>query len=275
MSAGPRTQFDLVEDFWQKLLAADDRVMARARAGAARRRVRRTLVLAVLAILALAALGFAARALLTGEDAPRVFPGQAQVPSIGPPRPGTVALLPDRALDPADGVAKPPWGLRLYYTEADAACLQFGRVVGGRLVALGTAGAFGNDGLAHRLPLEAEACGRVVDDRRPLLGGSALTDTSAVAAHEPARPDDARTVVYGLAQPGVTSTALVTESTRQVRPVTDRRLGTYLFVLAGPLPERLDVVGTYPDGERCLVAAFGHTSAPAAPEPCLYRRPAG
>jgi hypothetical protein len=276
MSAGPRTQFDLVEDFWQKLLAADDRVMARARAGAARRQLRRTLVLAILAILGLAALGFAARALLMGDDAPRVFPTSDRLPGLGAPRPGTAELLPVRALDPAAGVGQPPWGLRLFSTDADNVCLQAGRVVDGMLVALGTAGAFGNDGLAHRLPVEAEACAPMVAGRRPRIVGASTTDTSAMATREPRDPAQARTVVYGLAYPGVTAVILRAGSSREVHDISDPRRGAYLFVLAGGPPEPLEVVARYADGEVCRLAFLG----PATPEqlssnPCLYRRPGG
>jgi hypothetical protein len=274
MSAGPRTQFDLVEDFWQKLLAADDRVMARARAGAARRQLRRTLVLAVLAILGLAALGFAARALLMGDDAPRVFPRAPELPGLGAPAPGTIALLPTRALDPVAGVAQPPWGLRVFFTDADNVCLQPGRVVNGRLVALGTGGAFGDDGLAHPLPVEAEDCGVAVEGRRPRMGGAVYTDTSAMAQRRPRNPGDARTVVYGFAYPGQTSVMLRAGSFRQEHDITDRRFGTYLFVLAGPRPDRLEVFARYADGEDCLLAEpSGPTPERSSLNPCLYDRP--
>jgi hypothetical protein len=81
----------------------------------------------------------------------------ASVPVFANPRaglgriaPGTVRLLPLSVPDPHGGL---PWGMRVLSTTRGVGCLQVGRLLDGRLVALGQDGAFGNDGRAHELPL--------------------------------------------------------------------------------------------------------------------------
>ena len=60
--------------------------------------------------------------------------------------PGSVRLLAVRTADPDGG---PPWGMRTTRTTRGAVCLTVGRVVDGRLGALGIDGAFGDDDLLH------------------------------------------------------------------------------------------------------------------------------
>jgi len=69
---------------------------------------------------------------------------------LGALKPGTVKLLPISTADPHGG---PPWGLRVLSTTRGAGCIQVGRLVDGKLAALGQDGAFGNDGRAHALPV--------------------------------------------------------------------------------------------------------------------------
>ena len=271
MSAGARTEFDLVEDFWRELVAVDDRITARARGREARRRLRRTLVLAILAILGLAALAFAASRLLEGDDAPRVFPRPAEIESVGPPTPGTVELLPTRTDDPEAGAGAPPWGLRVFYTEAGSVCLQAGRVVGGKLVALGIAGAFGNDGLAHPLPVEAEGCAPAPEGRRVRLTAISVLDASALAGHEPASEADARTVAYGTTPRGVIEVILDTDAERVTQRIDDPVLGTYLFGAALRAPRTRRRVRRYRDGLVCKLVLGGPGDATPSEE-CLRRR---
>jgi hypothetical protein len=63
---------------------------------------------------------------------------------------GTVRLVPISVPDPHGGL---PWGMRALSTTRGVGCLQVGRLLDGRLVALGQDAAFGNDGRAHELPL--------------------------------------------------------------------------------------------------------------------------
>jgi hypothetical protein len=277
MTAGhPRTQFDLVEDFWQQLIAVDDRILERARRRETRRRLRRTLVLAILAILLLGAIGLAAGTLLRGADAPRVYPKPTEI-GIGLPQRGRTLVLPERELDPVDGLLAPPWGMRIFFTDGDNACLQAGRIVGGRLVALGVSGAFGNDGLAHAIPLEPEGCTGVRAGLTPRIGIVSMSqDTSGLAEHRDADPANRRTVVLGAASRGVTSVVLVAGKERIVHRVANPVLPAYIFVLAGDPPEPLVVLFRYRDGLVCT----GYT--PMGPEPdrpltpeCIRRRANG
>jgi hypothetical protein len=68
--------------------------------------------------------------------------------------PGTVHILPIAAPDPAGG---PDWGMRVLSTTRGEGCLQLGRIVDGKLGALGQDGAFANDGRFHELPVSAFA----------------------------------------------------------------------------------------------------------------------
>jgi hypothetical protein len=69
---------------------------------------------------------------------------------LGNVTPGSVRLLTLSVPDPHGGL---PWGMRVLSTTRGVGCLQVGRLLDGRLVAVGQDGAFGNDGRAHELPL--------------------------------------------------------------------------------------------------------------------------
>lgn len=78
--------------------------------------------------------------------------------------PGSVHLLALRVADPDGG---PPWGLRVLETTRGLTCVQFGRVVAGRLGVLGRDGAFADDGAFHPFSsdfLDGVGCG--TDDAR-------------------------------------------------------------------------------------------------------------
>jgi len=66
--------------------------------------------------------------------------------------PGTVRLLPIAAPDPAGGL---DWGMRILSTTRGQGCIQVGRLLDGKLGALGQDGAFDNDGRFHELPVSA------------------------------------------------------------------------------------------------------------------------
>jgi hypothetical protein len=65
---------------------------------------------------------------------------------------GTVRILPIAAPDPAGG---PDWGMRVLSTTRGEGCIQIGRLLGGKLGALGRDDAFANDGRFHELPVSA------------------------------------------------------------------------------------------------------------------------
>ena len=66
--------------------------------------------------------------------------------------PGTVRMLPIAAPDPAGG---PDWGMRVLSTTRGQGCIQIGRLLDGKLGALGQDDAFANDGRFHELPVSA------------------------------------------------------------------------------------------------------------------------
>jgi hypothetical protein len=169
------SQLHIVEQFWQQLRAVDAGAERQARRRLARRRTLRLVALALLAALALVGAALAARAIF-GSPAPRSFPSPFNN-GAGRVTPGSVRLLSLRVPDPAGG---PPWGMRVFATSKRAGCAEVGRVVRGRLVALGRDGAFGNDGLAHPLHLEAQDCGGL--DAVGHLRFSALSDIHTASA---------------------------------------------------------------------------------------------
>jgi len=194
MSANPQSELRIVDDFWAQLQAVDARRERRARAAEQRRRLARTLAIAVLALLLVAAVAVAAK-LLFGSDAPKRF-SPPESTRLGSIRPGTARMLAVREPDPGGG---PPWGVRVFrVTARDQLCYQVGRVVGGRLVALGVAGDFGDDGLAHALPLEGNGCaGSTSGGHVAFVGSPEIVTTSALSASTGCAPPDRDRVVRG------------------------------------------------------------------------------
>jgi hypothetical protein len=277
MSAGPRTQFDLVENFWRELLAVDQRLLERARRGEARRRLRRTLVLAVLAVLALGALAFAASRLFErGEPAPTRPPDPTELAAV----PGTVHVLTTTAADPDGG---PQWAIRVFFTESQG-CMQVGRLVSGKLVALGIGGAFHDDGRYHALAKRVEACG----DRRQnaklpfrfiatsiaaVSGLPAESDCQAFQRDPVACPADTlRTVVYGATVPGTVAVTLDAHGESATHRVTEHELNSFIFVLRGYPPTEGMLRAHYADGLECpLGNPFGPTPVHVS-RVCFARR---
>lgn len=162
MSAGPHDELRVIDAYWAQLRAVDDRLLRRAQVRAYRRRLARTLAFAVLALLLAATAALAAKALLFGDSAPRSIPSEVEVSVFGAIERGETRLLGMRRPDPDRG---PPWDLRVWRTDRGRICLQAGRVVDGRLVALGVARAFGDDGRAHPLQVESLLCGAQASGR--------------------------------------------------------------------------------------------------------------
>ena len=67
---------------------------------------------------------------------------------LGVAVPSSVRVLPRSVSDPAGGGS---WGLRFQRTTRGLVCLQYGRLVGGRIGVLGEDGIFENDGRFHPL----------------------------------------------------------------------------------------------------------------------------
>ncbi|MGH2902524.1 MAG: hypothetical protein ACRDK7_02860 [Solirubrobacteraceae bacterium] len=196
-------------------------------------------------------------------------PAKLPFSALGGPRegygalvPGTVRLLPIAAPDPAGG---PDWGMRELSTTRGEGCLQLGRVVDGKLGALGEDYAFHDDGRFHELPVSGDenACaaldakGRlftnVTADDRPAsawigtghaLGGCVPATASPaekdlrLTARERkqglrpvpiCRQDDLRNIYYGLLGPDAKSVTYVLEGQRHTLNTVGNQ-GAYLFV---------------------------------------------
>ncbi len=189
--------------------------------------------------------------------------------------PGSVHDLPIAAPDPAGG---PPWGLRELATSRGAGCLQFGRIVDGKLGALGQDFAFGDDGRFHPLPVAADVDGcalldahhrlftNVVADDRPAsawpgVGGRSAGCVPSTAgpyekglrlspeerAHgaRPAaicRQADLRNIYYGLLGPEAQSITYVLGGSRHTLDTVGPE-GAYLFVTRASPHQLLNFAG--------------------------------
>jgi hypothetical protein len=134
-----------------------------ARSGFGRRRVALSLALAALALV-----GAGGGALLFAPGKPITpayeLPAMSTV-GIGRPLAPSLALLPLRVADPVGG---PPWAMRVILTTRGLACIQAGRVLDGRLGAVGIGYAFKADGRFHPFSaadaISVDSCATV--DRR-------------------------------------------------------------------------------------------------------------
>ena len=140
-------------DLWQRIVR-DESPSPRAQGAYARPRAhRRTLVLVIPALLVLAAGALAAGGVIRFGAPAKTFGGFSSPRSgLGALTPGTVRLLPITAPDPAGG---PPWSLRVLSTTRGVGCIQVGRLLDGKLGALGQDYAFGDDGRFHELPVNS------------------------------------------------------------------------------------------------------------------------
>jgi hypothetical protein len=167
---------------WQRILAGDGNrapLLADPRRGALRPRTRGTLVFAALLLAVLAALA-AGGVIEIGSKAKLPFSllRDAHV-GDGALLSGSVHRLPIAAPDPAGG---PPWGMRELSTSRGAGCLQLGRIVDGKLGALGQDHAFKNDGRFHELPVAADLDGcELLDGEHRLFANVTAADRPASA----------------------------------------------------------------------------------------------
>jgi hypothetical protein len=134
---------------WQRIAATPPAKSVRVRA---RSRLR-LLVLVVPAVLVATAGALAASGVIR-IGAPAEPSGGSRLPELrgGGLVKGTVRLLPVATPDPAGG---PPWGMRVFSTKAGEGCVQVGRLIEGKLGAIGQDDAFHDDGLFHAFALES------------------------------------------------------------------------------------------------------------------------
>ncbi len=252
------------ERLWERVLAGEGNRAPLYPEG--RRPVRprtRNLVLVVLLVLALLGALAAGGVIEIGARAKVPFSvlGNAHE-GTGSLMPGTVHRLPISAPDPAGG---PPWGMRELSTNRGTGCLQIGRIVDGKLGALGQDHAFDDDGRFHELPVVPDSDGcelldgehrlfaNVTADARPAsawigaggrLGGCVpptagpyekglrLTPQERAAGARPAaicRQSDLRNIYYGLLGPQAQSITYVFEGQRHTLATVGPE-GAYMFV---------------------------------------------
>lgn len=207
-----------------------------------RRRRPRVLVLATAAgLLMLAAVALAASGILDGAPIkdPHV-PRPRPHAGLGVPGARSAAILPLRVADPDGG---PPWGMRRYETSREFGCVQVGRVVRGRIGALGQDGAFDEDGRFHEL-----AAGDLRSYCEPLDGAGNLfvavsyqgmpaagpVDSCAFERHRPGLPacpaGDARVLYFGSLGPRARSVTFRGDDGRIQEQATGPG-GAYLVVV--------------------------------------------
>jgi len=136
---------------WQLIAATPGEAPPkRTRARLPRPRLR--LALAIPAVLALSGAALAASGVIRiGAPAEPVKGFSAPLRGGGLAK-GTVHLLPLSTADPGGG---PPWGMRVLSTRSGEGCVQVGRLLGGKLGAIGRDNAFHDDGLFHQFALDS------------------------------------------------------------------------------------------------------------------------
>jgi hypothetical protein len=150
----------------------------------ARRRVRiRRLVLAIPAVLVLTAGALAATDVIhIGAPAERAGgPFSFSTVRGGGIAAGSERLLAISAPDPAGG---PAWGMRVFSTKEGEGCVQVGRLLDGKLGAIGQDNAFGDDGQFHAFSKSSEFAKRactVLDGHDRLFVNATVGDLPASA----------------------------------------------------------------------------------------------
>jgi hypothetical protein len=111
---------------------------------------RRTSLIAVALCLLVAGVALGSGLVKIGSPAKPDHSFTTPRAGLGALKLGSVRLLPIATPDPHGG---PPWGLRVFSTTRGVGCIQVGRLVDGRIGALGEGGVFANDGRFHAVPV--------------------------------------------------------------------------------------------------------------------------
>jgi hypothetical protein len=268
-----------------------------------RQRLRRWRPLALVTVLVLGgATGALAAAGVFQTGTPiGAQPGYAPISSVGfgAPKHGSMRVLTLRVADPAGGL---PWGLGLFTTTQGLACPVTGRVIDGRLGALGIDYVFGDDGRFHLLLAPAGIsidCSPVDAHGHAFLTGgygwiqNASGDTAPAAAVNqrphcdlPGEHDwgvrcpqaDLRAVFYGFLGPDARMVFYSFNGVRHLERVSGPD-GGYLIVLPAPPGSTVGraanlgdvkpptaVYVTYTNGRTCTLASADLLER--APGPC-------
>jgi hypothetical protein len=233
----------VLDELGRELSAA----LARESAATARRPVGRTLAIALAAALLLVGVAFAASYALTGS----AIPGArgADVPPEATPRPGSAQLVDLQAEDPASDA--PPWTLRLSTSQTGQLCAAVGQEVKEEF------GLVGLDGRFRRLPLlGVDACA-AREGPPPALIGSRIFDAE--------RPEDVRTMVYGVAGTGLREATVTAGGER--RELELGAGGSFIAAYRGYVEDVRPEVALRFEGDGARTFAFGRLEEASAPDP--------
>jgi hypothetical protein len=215
----------------------------------------RSLLLAVVALLVIAGGALAAGGVIRlGAPVRRLVNPHSRFGALSK---GTVRLLAISTPDPAGG---PPWGMRIYSTTRGSGCIQVGRLLYGKLGAIGEDGAFQDDGLFHPTALAEggeRGCTVLDGDGRIFLnvmvanesasGIAGIFSDGCVPAGTPplertnvrgrtlaiCPQQDERNLYYGLLGPDATSVTYVLDGHRHTQATVGPE-GAYLIVAQAP-----------------------------------------
>jgi hypothetical protein len=226
-------------------------------------RWRRAALIAAAIGLLLVGAAFGSGLLSFGKAAPteRLFANPRA--ELGTLTPGTVRLLPVSTPDPDGG---PPWGLRVLSTTRGVGCIQVGRLLDGKLGAIGQDGAFGDDGRFHELPVNSSfdqfSCA-ALDGKGRIFNNVTLGDLAASAlwyggphgcvpagtkaVDNPNKAvtcpqGDERNLYYGLLGPDAQSVTYVLDGQRHAVSTVGAD-GAYLLVTHAPRHQLFDFPG--------------------------------
>jgi hypothetical protein len=239
-----------------------------------------------------------------GKPAPSTTVFSNPTAELGALTPGAVRMLPVSTSDPAGG---PPWGMRVLSTTRGVGCIQVGRIVEGKLGALGQDGAFGNDGQFHELPdggsfdqfscAALDGAGRLFNN---VTQGEEPASASWLAREEclaagtirfkensklPTCPQaDERNLYYGLLGPDAESVTYSLEGHSHTIPTVGAD-GAYLIVTRAPAKQLLGFSGAttadvvpvdgpitelhYRDGSTCHLTSRSWIGGASACSPSL------
>lgn len=139
-----------------------------------RRGHRRTSAIVIVAVLLISTAALAAGGVIQiGRPAETGVPGTLSELRGGEIAKGTARLLPISTPDPVSG---PPWGMRVYSKKAGEGCVQLGRLLDGKLGAIGQDNAFHDDGKFHEFAVDTfgakGACTLLDGDSRLFLNAT-------------------------------------------------------------------------------------------------------
>jgi hypothetical protein len=224
-------------------------------------RWRRTPLIAIAAALLLGGAAFGGGLIQLGAPAKTIEGFKTPAAGFGALTLGTVRVLPIATPDPDGG---PPWGLRIFSTTRGVGCIQVGRLLDGRIGALGQDGAFDDDGRFHELPVRSasvltcsalDANGRIFENvskgdelanawpGRETCVPSVATPFEKKSVRGRICPQaDERDLFYGLLGPYAKSITYTSDGTHKTLPTSGPE-GAYLIVTDAPANQRYNTAG--------------------------------